>query len=147
MLSSQERATIDRLLYEVEDAGEVVNAVASMSSAEQLFRLALDYNWDDGFRVPDAISDHPLCDLATALLLFWRGGAIEHFEATGPPSESEGEWVAFSRKITDRLLSGHYKPGVNGYDPPLTKVQKYKLRKRGVPELLLAPVGAEGPEA
>lgn len=142
MLGPEQRARLGRLLGEIDDPTELANEIARIADAEELFCLASEYNWDDGMWLPKAIANHPLCDSATALLLFWRAGAIEAFYQD-EASEFQEEWLAFCRSITARLLRKEFPGGPNSFAPSIGKVQRYKYEKNGIPALLLDPVIAE----
>ncbi len=142
MLSPGQQSEIHRLLYEVEDQAEVSKAISQLESSQQLFAFASDYNWDNGVSIPEAIACHPLCDFATALLLFWRAEAAECFGADLQPPEYQEAWFDFCKTLTARLLGGHYTVGPNAFDPKLGRVQRHKLEKRGMPESLLNAIGS-----
>ena len=110
-----------------------------MSSSE-LRQLALEYNWDDGFEVPQHIADHQSCDLAVALELFWLSEAASVYLGEASEHPYNTAWRTFSRNLADRILSGHYTYGSASFMPPLTKVQIYKYRKKGLPEVFLSSV-------
>jgi hypothetical protein len=140
MLTPEQRSSIDRLIYEVEDREEVVRVVSEMQTAQELFAYADVYNWDDGMRIPAVIADHRLCDSATALLLFWRADAAECFGQDAPKSEYQEDWFRFCKMITVRLLNGHYRRGPNSFDPELNQYYRKILEKRGFPGWLFDPV-------
>ncbi|WP_082576284.1 DUF4274 domain-containing protein [Lysobacter sp. Root604] len=107
------------------------------ATPETLWHMCLDYNWDDGFAFPQAIADHPNCDLAVALELFWLSNAISIYLGEVSNGAYNADWRCFCSSITQRILSGHYVQGATSFQVPLTKVQIYKYRKLGVPSLLL----------
>jgi hypothetical protein len=107
------------------------------ATANMLHKMALDYNWDDGFAFPQAIADHPNCDLAVALELFWWADAISVLLGEANEYERNAEWRSFCNVLTQRLLDGHYVRGSVAFEIPLSKTQIYKYRKCGVPELFL----------
>jgi hypothetical protein len=113
----------------------------SDATADQLRHLALDYNWDDGFSFPCAIADHPSCDLAVALELFWLANADEVYLGEASRDRYNADWYDFSEFIGKRIIEGHYKIGHGSFKVPLTKVQIYKFRKRGLPDVFLSEVG------
>ncbi len=117
----------------------MVEEVRRLDSAE-LHEFALAYNWDDGFAVPQAIADHPDCELATALALFWRSEAIEWLNTAKQPEPWQTPWYQFSTMLIQRILRGHYQRGSLSFNPELTRVQSYKLVKAGVPALFLEAV-------
>ncbi|WP_082611127.1 DUF4274 domain-containing protein [Lysobacter sp. Root916] len=110
------------------------------ASSEDLRRLASEYNWDDGFAFPCHIADHPNCDLAAALELFWLANADAVYLGEAQDSPHNAAWRSFSEILAKRIIDGFYSPGPGTFDPPLTKVQAYNLRKRGLPEIFLASV-------
>ena len=109
-------------------------------SSSELRQLALEYNWDDGFDFPQLIADHQSCDLAVALELFWLSEAGSVYLGEAPERPYDKAWCNFSRNLADRILRGHYTKGSASFTPPLTKVQIYKLRKKGLPEVFLSNV-------
>ncbi|ALC04511.1 hypothetical protein CDES_00115 [Corynebacterium deserti GIMN1.010] len=48
------------------------NLVAALPDESALWELMSQYNWDDGFIIPLAVSSHPRCDRALALRMFWE---------------------------------------------------------------------------
>lgn len=46
--------------------------VADLPDETALWELMSAYNWDEGFTVPLAVVEHPRCDRALALRLFWE---------------------------------------------------------------------------
>lgn len=139
MLSESQQRKVDEILYELEGSSAIVEEVRRLNS-EQLFAVALGYNWDSGFAVPQAIADHPGCETATALALFWLSGAVEWLDPTKEPKDWEASWRQFSTMLIQRILQGHYQRGLLTFDPELTRVQHYKLDKAGVPAVFLDPV-------
>lgn len=67
------------------------------------------YNWDNGFEIPNEILADSSCDLALALEVFYLADGYGYLE-----------------KSTDTT-----------FEIPLNKAQRYKLRKKGVPEIFL----------
>lgn len=130
-------AAVVRVLYEIEDEDEKLEAIAAMEP-EQLEAVLAEYNWDDGVLVPTAIAQHPKCDRALALHLFWLGDALTWYTRESDPRSAE--WDAFCRLITEGLLAERYPIGELSYDPGLGRVQLYQYRKAGIPELFLTPV-------
>ena len=57
------------ILYS-ESNDKAVELVKSINSEDELFVLLDNYNWNNGFEVPEAIINHPNCTLSLALLAF-----------------------------------------------------------------------------
>ncbi|KAF1710663.1 hypothetical protein CSC70_08420 [Pseudoxanthomonas kalamensis DSM 18571] len=115
------------------------------TSSSELRQLALDHNWDDGFAIPRLIADHPNCDLAVALELFWLADADTVYLGEARESPRNAQWRQFSKELADRIIGGHYSTGMVPFEPPLTAVQIYNLRKKGLPEIFLTSLAACGP--
>lgn len=97
----------------------------------------LQYNWDDGLAPMWPLIQNPRTERGTALLIYWR--------MEGPFFEGEeGEGARFHSEVEQKLKAGFFEGSAIRYDPvednQLSKVALYKLRKAGVPEVLLSPV-------
>jgi hypothetical protein len=140
-LSAETMAAIEAVAYAHRSPARVA-AVAALDSAEALQQLAYLYNWDDGFEIPTAIALHPKCDLGVALDLFWLATAMEWYTGAIGPDHYDRDWIAFSRLITEGILSGRYRKGATSFNCPVTP-HVYRLRKQGVPEILFSSVRGE----
>ena len=114
-----------------ENKSEVVKLVHSINAEEELFVLLDNYNWDNGFEVPEAIMTHTNCTLSVALLAFYRADGLRYlFEGedafANPLSKS---WETFIKEVYDRILKEYYPIGNISYDPEITNIQKFKLKK------------------
>lgn len=109
-------------------------------TSQELMNLANDYNWDDGFELPNKIADHHCCDLGTALSLLWLSDAIVYYTGEVKESQYNSDWVYFCRKLINRLSNSYYKIGETNFDPELTKVQIYKMKKANIPEFFYQAV-------
>ncbi len=47
------------------------------------------------------------------------------------------EWKLFVEKLYDDILEGKYIQTASTYENPLTKVQRYKLKKQQIPDIFL----------
>ena len=110
------------------------------ASPGSLRQLALAYNWDDGLSFPTRIADHPNCDLAVALELFWLANADAVYLGDSSETSYNADWYAFSQTLASRILTNHYPVGSGSFELPLTRVQVYNFRKRGLPDVFLTDV-------
>ena len=118
------------ILY-TESNAEAVELVKSINSEDELFVLLDNYNWDNGFEIPEAIINHPNCTLPVALLAFHRADGIQYL--------LEGEaiftnrllksWGNFIKEVYDKILEKQYPNGSISFQPEITKIQKFKLNK------------------
>jgi len=120
-----------------------VQQVAAVDTSKELRLAAIAHNWDDGLDIPLAIAEHPRCDLAVALELFWLAEAIGWYTHDVPSDDFNQEWVAFCALVTGRILAGHYQRGSASFKSPLGAAQLHKYRNRGVPELLMNSIPAQ----
>jgi len=111
--------------------------LSALRTSTELQDAARTHNWDDGFAIPLDIANHRLCDLAVALDLFWLAEAILWYQGEIEEDIYNGEWVAFSKLITSRILNDSYKVGTAEFRSEFGRVQRYKYLKSGVPALLL----------
>lgn len=143
MLSDERQTHIRESLDFVEPEAKLraIKAVADLQSPEELTFCANHYNWDDGFEIPTTIANHRLCDLEVALSLFWLAEAICWYTGEIKPNAYNADWVEFCRLVTDRVLRGEYPKGNTILTPQIGIVKYHKLRKAGVPDVLLTGPG------
>lgn len=58
----------------------------------------IHYNWDDGFEIPQAILKHNLCNLSTALLIFYRAEG-DTYLMNKSDNQDETEWYSFIKNL------------------------------------------------
>lgn len=118
------------ILYSESNA-KAVELVKSINSEDKLFVLLDNYNWDNGFEVPEAIINHPNCTLPVALLAFHREDGIQYLlegEAIFANRLSKS-WENFIKEVYDKILKKKYPKGSISFQPEITKIQKFKLNK------------------
>ena len=121
---------LSNILYSESNA-EAVELVKSITSEDELFVLLDNYNWDNGFEVPEAIINHPNCTLPVALLAFHRADGIQYlFEGeTIFANRLSDSWENFIKEVYDKILKEQYPNGSVSFHPEITKIQKFKLNK------------------
>jgi len=129
-MNAEQLKKLSDILYS-ENKSEVVKLVQSINAEDELFVLLDNYNWDNGFEVPEAIITHTNCTLSVALLAFYRADGLRYlFEGedafANPLSKS---WETFIKEVYDRILKEYYPIGNISYDPEITNIQKFKLKK------------------
>lgn len=107
---------------------QAVKFIESLEDEESLFTYASEYNWDDGFDVPQAILQNKNCSLSVALLIFHSADGVSYLE---DKSEAEGtkRWLSFVSGLYKRIIKGEFPKGSMPFDPQLSRVQAYKLKK------------------
>lgn len=96
-----------------------------------------EYNWDDGFDFPKKIVTDSNCDLALALEVFYLADGDSFLQDYPDEPEGNAIWKKFVKKLMQDILDGKYSLTENHFEIPLSKVQRYKSGKLGVPEVFL----------
>ena len=96
-----------------------------------------EYNWDDGFEVPREILADTACDLALALEIFYLAGGYEYLAKSARRTRLQ-KWNRFITVLYKDILHNKFPQTGTSFEIPLSRVQKYKLRKMGVAEIFLA---------
>jgi len=80
---------------------------------------AVHYDWDQGIDPLIAIADHPRCDKATALYLYWGSGPewFLQYTSAAPVAPHAEEMYAFMKSIERRYLNNSYTSSGVGFDP------------------------------
>lgn len=72
-------SNIKRLLYDT-DNDEVKRIIFQAEDQEVLYVYTYNYNWDNGFDIPQIVLDNEKCDLSIALLIFYRVDGLSYLE-------------------------------------------------------------------
>ena len=118
------------ILYADSNA-KAVTFLKQLQTEEELFVLLDNFNWDNGFEVPKAVLSHSKCSLSVSLLAFYRADGIRYLlegEAAFENSLSE-EWEGFLKDVYTSILRGQFPSGTISFQPEITKIQKFKLKK------------------
>ena len=113
----EDDAAFARLVEEMQQ--QTRRFVETCTDGLELHCFADHWNWDGGVAPLVKIAEHPHCDAATALLLFWR--ATPTFYLPFPTRDEVPDW---SRETFDlieliqaRYVRGAYSSGKISYDP------------------------------
>ena len=121
---------ISDILY-AESNAKAVSYIKSLQTEDELFVLLDNFNWDNGFEVPQAVIEHSKCTLSIALLAFYRADGIRYLldaEAAFVNSSSK-EWEEFVKDVYDRIIRRTFPDGNISFRPEITRIQKFKLKK------------------
>lgn len=92
---------------------------ASVTDPEELHLFADLYNWDGGVEDLWRVIQHPVCDLGTALLVYWRGQPdfdLQYADRDEVPDRRRKEWDLL-REIERRVAAGAYRTASQPFDP------------------------------
>ena len=118
---------VKALLYDA-DTDEVKRIISQTEEQEILYVYAYNYNWDNGFDIPQTVLDNEKCDLSIALLIFYRADGLSYL-ADNQDNVNLPLWSSFIKRLYDSILTGKYQRGKIEFKVPLSKVQLLKLKK------------------
>lgn len=118
---------VKSLLYDCTN-DEVQNIISQIEDPDILYVYAYNYNWDNGFEIPQQILDNNKCNLSIALLVFYRAEGVSYL-LDKSDNESLPQWSDFIKKLYDSILDGKYQNAEIEFRAPLSKVELFKLRK------------------
>ena len=118
---------VKALLYDA-DTDEVKRIISQTEEQEILYVYAYNYNWDNGFDIPQTVLDNEKCDLSIALLIFYRADGLSYL-ADKSDNVNLPLWSSFIKRLYDSILTGKYQSGKIEFKVPLSKVQLLKLKK------------------
>lgn len=118
---------VKELLYDLPKE-EILELISKIKDTEILYMYAYNYNWDNGFEIPQAILDNDKCDLSTALLIFYNADG-EVYLTNKMDNENLLNWTSFIKNIYNLILNGKYMRGEIEFKVPLSKIQIFKLNK------------------
>lgn len=120
--------TLQELLYfmPIED---VKDALSSCTDSTTLHVYAYNYNWDNGFDIPQIIVNNSACTLGTALMIFYLADGYRYLTERNETSDTP-EWLSFVSELGKHISDGSYTDTTIAFSVPLSKVQIFKLRKQ-----------------
>ncbi|ASB89424.1 MULTISPECIES: DUF4274 domain-containing protein [Bacillus] len=120
---------LEELLYNTEK-DSTISQVRNIDDPLLLHVFAANYNWNSGFDVPKAILENENCDFGTGLLMFHYADGYRMLENPDDVSKSTlEEWKDFLVQTYNKLINLQFKSQNISFDPELTKIQKFKLKK------------------
>lgn len=120
-------SSVKELLYDT-DNDEVKRTIFQTEDQEILYVYAYNYNWDNGFDIPQAVLDNEKCDLSIALLIFYRADGLSYLEDKSDNANLP-QWSSFIKRLYDSILTGKYQRGEIEFKVPLSKVEFFKIKK------------------
>lgn len=135
---------IQQMLYEMTKE-EVLNTLGNIKTPEALYIYAYNYNWDNGFEIPEKIINQKYCDLSTALMIFYKSDGFRYLQEKDNKIEGFENWIKFIEKLYLKIVNDTYQKSDIKFEPPLSKVQIYKLNKllKRPEHIFIEPTGLE----
>ena len=106
-------------LLDNKSKNEIIAEINKTENPEILHLIADNYNWDNGFEIPNSIIDNKYCDLGTALMLFYDADGYSVLENKKELENTDlKDWAAFIAKLLEKISSDefnkkHIKPKVS----------------------------------
>ncbi len=119
-LSAEQRKRVKRLTddrWETESEFDLF--FDSILDAAELHLFAKEWNWDGGHKELRKVIRHPLCDLGTALLVYWRGspGYYLQYASRAEAELDERPVYGLLREIERRVKKSAYRTARFRFDP------------------------------
>ena len=135
---------IQQMLYEMTKE-EVLNTLGNIKTPEALYIYAYNYNWDNGFEIPEKIINQKYCDLSTALMIFYKSDGFRYLQEKDNKIEGFENWIKFVEKLYLKIVNDTYQKSDIKFEPPLSRVQIYKLNKllKRPEHIFIEPTGLE----
>ncbi|OEF05829.1 DUF4274 domain-containing protein [Vibrio genomosp. F10] len=122
------------ICYECDSKDIAIEIVSSLSHEQELVQLLDEYNWGDSNEIPLAVINHPKCCLGIALKVYWMSGGDYYPNLENGIQNEAPENVVFSL-VKERISSGYYKVAKVPFTESFNKVQLYKFKRLGLPEI------------
>jgi hypothetical protein len=103
--------------------------VERIDDSDLLHLIMYNYNWDNGLRIPELVLDNKKCEMSTALLIFYSAGGEDLLVNKNLIAVDENDRLRFVSRLYDRIIENDFLQGDIFFEPPLTKVELYKLKK------------------
>ncbi|MEM7317019.1 MAG: DUF4274 domain-containing protein, partial [Planctomycetota bacterium] len=104
LLSADERKRVIDALHFDPDAGNVVSLVESLQTSAEIHQFVLSYNCNDGLLPLRAIAKTTVCDLGTALCIYWLlGDFVMDRESYRDDTDPDWDGVGLIEEIENRV--------------------------------------------
>jgi hypothetical protein len=102
-----------------ENLSLIKNLNITIKTPEKLHEFMTNYNWDDGIEIPLWAIRNPLCDMGTALMIYWMAGAgyFSQFETKDDVPIYEKDNFDLIIEIENRYTTGFYTRNNILFDP------------------------------
>jgi Domain of unknown function (DUF4274) len=127
------------LLYR-NDINEQLNILKKTDNPLLLHYYIGNYNWDNGFDIPIVIIENKDCDFGTRLFMFYLADGLRLLQDPNEVANSPlKQWSEFLVKLYNKLKNKDFSTQDISYDPELTKIQIFKIKKANpdMPEYFL----------
>lgn len=124
----ENKISIAKTLLFDKEKKEILSLIPQIEDQDILYVYAFNYNWDDGFEIPQLILDNENCNLSIALVLFYQADGVSYL-MNKSSNKNLPQWTSFIKKLYDSILDRRYSGQGIEFKAPLSKVQMFKLKK------------------
>jgi len=129
-MDKEKEKLIEKMLYNSEmENEEKIKEINKINDPDVLHIYAFNYNWDDGLEIPECIINNEVCDLGTALMIFYLAEGDIYLEDK-EDNNDDLEWFEFITKLYNMIIEDKFIKKDIKFDPPLSKVELYKFKKK-----------------
>ncbi len=128
-MENRDISLLEELLHNT-NKEDTISRIKNIDNPIILHCFAANYNWNNGFDIPNAILENKDCDLGTGLLMFHYVDGYRLLESSEEVSNSLlQEWKVFILKLQNKIMNLEFKTQNISFSPELTKIQIFKLKK------------------
>lgn len=125
--SKVKKELISELIYNKDIQG-TMDYLMKCSDAEDLQLYAYNYNWSNGFEIPNIIINNSNCSMSTALYIFYAADGFKYLMEKTVDTNME-EWKIFIENLHSKIIMKSFVNKDIAFQVPLTKIQVFKLKK------------------
>jgi hypothetical protein len=115
------------LIYD-EELDKVKERISTIDDPKTLSLYIQNYNWDDGFDIPQAVLNNGACDLSVALQIFYLADGFA-FLLDRTAKADNTRWYKFITRLYESIITGKFPKGSISFAVPLSKAQIFKVKK------------------
>lgn len=119
---------VSNFIYNMSLNEKLVEA-ENIDDSDLLHLIMYNYNWDDGFEIPNLVIENQNCEMSTALMIFYSAGGEEVLADKQLIATNKNDRLKFMSELYNSIIANGFSRGDIYFEPPLTKVELYKLKK------------------
>ena len=120
-MENKDISLLEELLHNT-NKEDTISRIKNIDNPIILHCFAANYNWNNGFDIPNAILENKDCDLGTGLLMFHYVDGYRLLESSEEVSNSLlQEWKVFILKLQNKIMNLEFKTQNISFSPELTK--------------------------
>ena len=96
-MNEEKKKLVQEMLYD-KSADDVLKNIENINDVEILYVFAYNYNWDNGFKIPEKIISKECCDLSLALMIFYKSDGIRYLLDKSLKNDALSNWLNFIEK-------------------------------------------------